>query len=96
MIKIFLNFAYNVCNIRKNQARINLVIILKECEEFWSDYLDVPLEQFYKTQLIKGRHSTKRLGKGICKVRIGSMNLKQKFITWIDLFFEHNAGMVQR
>ena len=98
MIKIFLNFTYNICNVPKNQVRINLIIYpdisQKECEKFWSDYLNVPLKQFYKTQLIKGRHPTKRLGKGICMVRIGSMNLKRKFITWINLFFQYNAGIV--
>ena len=100
MIKLFLNFAYQVCKIPKSQVRINLIIYpdisQAQCEKFWSDYLKIPLRQFYKTQLIKGRHPTKRLGKGVCMVRIGSTNLKQKFITWIDLFSKNNsAGMVQ-
>lgn len=101
MIKLFLEFAYKICNIEKDRVRINLVIypdISKvECEKYWSAYLQIPLNQFYKTQIIKGKHPTKRLAKGVCMVRIGSTNLKQKFITWINLFFEHHiAGMVQR
>src|SRR3989344_3680692 len=89
MIRIFLRFTYNICRIPKERVRIGLILYpdinQPVCEKYWSDYLKIPLNQFHKTQFIKGRHPTKRLKNGICMVRIGGVGLKEKIITWINL-----------
>jgi len=90
MIKVFINFALSLCKVPKENIRIGLLIYpdLNEniCKNFWSKYTSVPVNQFHKIQVIKGRHPTKRLEYGICIVRVGGGGLKEKIRTWIDLY----------
>lgn len=92
MIKIFLCFAREICKVDKAKIRLALILYpdLKdsECKPFWSKYTGIPVNQFYKTQFIKGSHPTRRLEKGICMVRIGGIGLKEKILTWINLYTE--------
>ena len=90
MIKVFINFALSLCKVPKENIRIGLLIYpdLNEniCKNFWSKYTSVPVNQFHKIQVIKGRHPTKRLEYGICIVRVGGGGLKEKIRTWIDRY----------
>jgi transposase-like protein len=55
---------------------------IKKAEKFWSDLLDVPLEQFYKVY-IKPRSKTKKFRRnfmGICFIRYGNTDLKHKIL----------------
>ena len=92
MIKLFINFTERVCRVHKNNIKITLILYpdLNEniCKNYWSSFLNIPLEQFYKTQFINGRHPTKRLVNGICMIKIGGSGLKEKIITWINLLSE--------
>jgi len=72
MVIIFINFVIKILKVSKNKIRITLIIypdlIEKDCIKFWSNKIKLPKEQFYKTQVIKGRHPTKRLSNGICMI----------------------------
>ncbi len=89
MIRTFIYFAIRFCKVRRESIRVGLILYpdLNEtvCKSFWSKQVDVPLEQFYKVQFIKGHHPTKRLDNGICSVIVGGRGLKEKIRTWIDL-----------
>ena len=69
----------------------------KKCKDFWSKTSGIPISNFKKTQLIKGKHPTKKLTYGICIIQMNSRGLKEKLFTWINLFFEKfklTAGIV--
>ena len=89
MVRTFIDFTIKFCKVRQESIRIGLILYpdLNEaiCKNFWSKRVRVSLEQFYKTQIIKGRHPTKRLENGICSVIVGGRGLKEKIKTWIDL-----------
>ncbi len=97
MIKLFINFTQKICRVPKNEIKMTLILYPdlndNTCKNYWSSFLDIPLEQFYKTQFIKGRHPTKRLVNGICMIKIGGSGLKEKIITWINLLSESYNGI---
>ena len=90
MLRIFSLFLREICSIPK--ARIKLTMILypdlntNKCKHFWSSIIGLPQDQFYKTQVIYGKHPTKRLSYGICSMTVASRQLKEKIFIWIDLF----------
>lgn len=90
MIRLFIKFAESVCNVPRKNIRLALILYpdIKEaeCKNYWSDFTKIPLDQFYKTQFIYGKHPTKRLTNGICMVKIGGAGLKEKISAWIDLY----------
>jgi hypothetical protein len=92
MIKLFIHFALTICKVEKNRVRPTLILYPDideiRCKNFWSNFIKIPQEQFYKTQYIQGRHPSKRLENGICTVMVGNMALKTKILTWVDLWAE--------
>ncbi len=58
----------------------------KKCKKFWSETSSIPLNQFKKTQYIKGRHPTKKSSYGICTILVFSRGLKEKIFVWKNLF----------
>jgi hypothetical protein len=90
MIRIFSLFLKKICGISKEKIKVSLVLYpdLKEeyCKAFWSKVSDVPLTQFMKSQVIEGRHPTKRLSYGVCTIYHNSRELKEKIFTWIKLY----------
>lgn len=89
MIKIFSRFLRMVCKIPREKIRVAMILYpdLKEdvCKKFWCDASEIPENQFIKTQIIKGKHPTRRLNNGICIVYVSSRQLKEKIYTWIKL-----------
>lgn len=89
MIKLYIKFLVNILKIPSHTLRVGLIIYpdlsKRKCLNFWSEISGVPKGQFYKTQVIKGRHPTKRLSNGICMITCGNRQLKEKFLVWIDL-----------
>jgi hypothetical protein len=90
MVRMFIDFALQVCNVPIENVKIGLIIypdiIENVCKEFWNKYLGIPFNQFYKTQLIEGKIKEKKLEHGICMVRIGGTALKIRIHTWINLY----------
>ena len=102
MIKIFSLFLQQICLIPKERIRIGLVLYPdlseKICKRFWSSAIKIPESQFYKVQVIKGKHPTKRLSNGICNIGICSRELKEKISVWNKLLAKEiinsNAGVI--
>jgi len=64
-------------------------IDFKDCKTFW-EKATASKVSFVKTQIIIGRHPTKRLQTGICMVSTRNKYLKIKILEWIDLFHKKN------
>lgn len=90
MIRLFVLFLKKFCSVSGERLRGQMILYNdlneKPCALFWSTASHIPIEQFHKTQFIKGRHPTKRLTYGIFQVRLGSRQVKEKIAVWIDQF----------
>jgi hypothetical protein len=92
IIYLFSNFLRKTIKIdpKKIHAWLILYPDLSEskCKSFWAKASGIPLDQFKKTQYIKGRHPTKKSSYGICTVLVFSRGLKEKIFVWKNLFYE--------
>ena len=90
MIRIFSLFLQKICKVPKEKIKIQLTLypdlMDDRCRIFWSRAINVPIDQFIKTQYIKGRHPTKRLKYGICLMYVSSRELKEKIFVWLKLY----------
>jgi len=95
IIKIFFNFLIKFCKIDKEKIKFWLLLYPdnneKECKMKWNKKTGIPLNNFYKTQVIKGRHKTKRLIYGVGNIIISNKCLKEKILEWIRLSEEEFA-----
>lgn len=89
MISLFVRFLQNIAEVPENKIAAWMTIYPdlseEKCKFFWSQTSRIPPERFLKTQVIKGRHPTKRVENGMCAVIVYSRGLKEKIFTWIDL-----------
>ncbi len=89
IIRIYKDFLLKVIKVPKSNLRVGVIIYpdLSEnsCVKFWSSIVGIPKSQFHKTQIINGKHPTRRLSNGICMIICGNQQLKEKFRVWIDL-----------
>lgn len=87
MLKIFVSFLKTICGLPGNKIKAHLTLYpdLNEavCKKYWSSSIGVDISLFNKTQVIQGRHKTKRLEYGICAVEVASRQLKEKLLVWI-------------
>jgi hypothetical protein len=91
MINLFCKFVIEILGVPKIDIRTHLTIYpdLSEnkCKKYWSNKINLPINQFNKTQVIYGKHPTRRLEYGICSIRVPkSCGFKEKIFVWIDLF----------
>lgn len=90
MIRSFYLFLVNSMGVPKEKVAINLLLypdlIDSVQKKLWSDITGIPLSQFRKSVVIKGRHPTRRLAHGVGMIRIGGRKHKEKLIKWIDLY----------
>lgn len=62
----------------------------EKCKIFWSKKTGTKIEQIDKSQIIYGKHPTKRLENGICAIRVKkSIGLKEKILVWINLLSDY-------
>jgi len=90
IISLFYGFLKNICGINNEDIYIYLIIYPdlsdEKCKNFWSIKTGIALNQFNKTQIIYGRHPTKRLENGICTIRVRrSRWLKEKILVWVNM-----------
>ena len=89
MVSLYTKFATEAIGIPLSKLRVGLIIYPEinpiRCRNYWAKIINIPHSQFHKTQVIQGRHPTKRLVNGICMITLGSRRLKEKFLVWIDL-----------
>lgn len=99
MVRSFYLFLTNSMGIPKEKVAINLLLypdlIDSVQKKLWSDITGIPLSQFRKSVVIKGRHPTRRLAHGVGMIRVGGRKHKEKLIKWIDLYMrEINSKVV--
>lgn len=89
MIKIFVYFLKNVCNIPTEKIGISILtypdIDDVSNRKYWSEISGIAPEKFLKSILIHGRHKTRRLGHGVCSVYVSSTYFKVKMLEWMRL-----------
>ncbi|OIO45649.1 MAG: hypothetical protein AUJ24_00230 [Parcubacteria group bacterium CG1_02_36_42] len=90
MIALFVKFLRKIVRVPDDKIFAWLTIYpdLSEnrCRSFWSRNIGLAPKSFHKTQVIYGRHPTKKVEYGMCSVQVNSRGLKEKIFTWIDLF----------
>jgi hypothetical protein len=94
MIALFKKFLLDICRVNIQDLRLALFIYPdlsdKNCKKFWGDHIGMDADKFEKTQVIYGKHPTKRLANGICSIRVRKSSwLKEKILVWIDLMSEN-------
>jgi hypothetical protein len=87
---IFIKFSEKYLNIEKKNIKFNLLVYpdldIKECCNIWSRELGIDLGNFHKTQVLKGKESTKKLQYGVGISIISSVVVvKKKILRWLDL-----------
>lgn len=102
VLRIFYSFVKKYCPAEKEKVRAWILLYPdldpQVCHNYWSHELGLSSKNFYKAQVIQGRHKTKKLHYGVGTITIGNKRLKVKILRWIDLVcknIEQNAGMVQ-
>lgn len=89
IIKIFANFLFEICGIKKEKVACSLVLypdlIESDCKKYW--VLNSGLEElkFHKSQVILGKHKTNRLRYGICTLVTSSAYFKKKMTMWTQI-----------
>lgn len=98
MLKIFVVFLETLCDIPREKMRLALFtysdLSEKTCKRYWSRQLG--LKNFHKTQVLPGRHETRRLPHGVCTVVVSNSYLKKKISVWIDHLPEMVLNTVPR
>lgn len=89
MIKLFLSFLLNVCQVPKERIKASLIIYpdlrAEECEKYWSQAVGLDRASFGKSTTIQGKHKSRRLQHGICVLYFPSRFLKEKMLVWMNL-----------
>ena len=89
VIKIFINFLLKFCSVERQDLRMWVLCYpdhsIEECELWWAEKTGISRRQFNKTQVIQGRHKTKRLLYGVGNIIISRSLLKVKILRWIEL-----------
>ena len=98
VLKIFIRFLIMFCDVSIEKIRFWLLCYpdhdIKKCLNWWSESIKLNKNQFYKTQVIQGRHKEKKLIYGVGNITITSVFLKTKILKWIEMMSEHLAGIV--
>lgn len=87
LLNIFVKFLKNTCALPEDKVKAHMILHpdLDEltCKRYWSSLIGINQTFFYKTQVIQGRHKTRKLAYGICSVEVSSRQLKEKILVWI-------------
>ncbi|MBI2045935.1 MAG: hypothetical protein HYT28_00730 [Parcubacteria group bacterium] len=89
ILKIFKMFLLKYCSVKEEKIRAWVLFYenLDETllKERWGKELQLPFKNFYKSQLIHGRHKKRKLLYGVGNLIIGNKFLKVKILKWIDV-----------
>ncbi len=90
--RVFIHFLSKYFGIDRAKVRIFLHLYPdldeKMCIDRWSKELNLDNSQFYKTQVIQGRETKRKLQFGVGTTIISSTALKRKLFIWIKLAFK--------
>jgi len=89
IIKIFANFLFEICGIKKEKVACSLVLypdlVEDDCKKYWVSHSGLEGIKFHKSQVIIGKHKTNRLRYGVCTLVISSSYFKKKITIWTRL-----------
>ena len=89
VLNIFIKFLSQFCKVDSFKIKFWLLCYpdhnVELCENWWSERLSISKDHFYKTQIIQGRHKSKKLPYGVGNITIGGKRLKVKVLHWIVL-----------
>jgi len=89
VLRLFLKFLYDYCGTRQSDVRLWLLLYpdldIIKTENHWLELLGLGRNNLHKSQVIQGRHKTRRLSKGVGNIRLSNTYLKAKIMKWIDL-----------
>ncbi len=89
VLKIFMNFTMKYCKIPKENMKFWLLsypdLDEVKCLDWWKQQLKLGNENLYKTQVIQGKHKTKRLLYGVGNIIIPGKAMKIKLLKWMEL-----------
>ena len=90
MIQLFLKFLREICGIHENRFRVFLHLYPdqneKELKKWWSEITKIPLIQFRKSHIHKGKQGTykKKSKCGTISLRYCDKKLLNQILQWID------------
>lgn len=87
--KVFLKFIEKFTKTPPERLKVSILLYpdlnIEECKLKWSEELNIPLTNFHKPQVIKGRSVVKRLHFGVGSTIISDSFLKRKLLKWIEM-----------
>lgn len=92
VLMVFIKFLKIFCKAESDKIKFWLLCYpdhnVGSCEEWWIEKLNIQRHQLYKTQVIQGKHKTKRLPYGVGNITLSGKVLKVKVLRWIVLMCE--------
>ncbi len=90
MIRLFYLFLKDILKVPEDKICVWLLLypdLIDDMQKnFWSRATGISLSRFKKSIYIRSRHPTKRLSYGVCSIYVQSRELKEKMMTWLDLY----------
>ncbi len=90
MVRTFFNFLKRELGVPPDTIGVYLVLYPDLSDDmmksFWSKATGIPHSQFRRSVYIKSRRPSKRLSYGVCNIYVNNKGLKEKILTWIDLY----------
>ncbi len=87
--RVFLKFIQEFTKTKPEKIKISILLYpdldIEKCRNKWANELGISLNNFYKPQVILGRHKTKRLHFGVGSIIICDSFLKRKLLLWIEM-----------
>ncbi len=87
--RIFSRFIKEFLGVSREKIRFWLLFYPDQdplpCSKVWAKELELPIVQFHKYQVIKGKSSKKQLQYGVGNTIIGNAVLKKKLMKWMEL-----------
>lgn len=86
--RVFLKFCEKFLKVDRSSIKVALLLYpdldIITCRKKWSEELQIPEINFYKTQVIQGKLKTRKLHFGVGTTIILNSFLKKKILFWIE------------
>lgn len=90
MIRVFYSFLKDCLHVPEEKIKAYLLLYpdLQDSMQktFWSRATGIPLNRFWNSIYITGKHPARRLSYGVCNINVNSRELKERILMWIQLF----------
>ena len=87
--KVFILFAEKFLSVDRQNIKFWVLLypdhIVQDCVAIWSKETGIPMSNFNKSQVIKGKSASRTLQYGVGNSTISSTSLKKKVLKWLEL-----------